>query len=221
LQAIYAYWGHPATVGQIISDIPQLETGGTLAVQLACHALERGFDALIYTYNLHIFDPTWFQNDAVDLAQRLQRQRDRKTTSNAHFSLATDHYLRFLELGGRVRMQRLDRSMIHDHLTREIPLLAGLSATFLYQEARERSQSPDQSGISSVPDDLGGYPVGHFVVLSGYDDEADTVMVSDPLHPNPRFGARQYWASIDHVSAAIFLGIVTYDANLLLIQPKS
>ncbi len=224
LQAIYAYWGHVATVAEIIAEIPQLDTGGTLAVQLGCHALERGFDATIVTYNLYMFDPTWFRagpdGEAVDLIDRLQRQRKLKAPSSFRFALASDHYLNFLHLGGKVRMERLGRPMIHDHLTAKVPLLTGLSATYLYQESRERSQAPDDRGVTCLPDDIGGTPVGHFVVLSGYDDAADKVMVSDPLHPNPRWKDRHYWSSVDHVSAAIFLGIVTYDANLLVIQPK-
>jgi hypothetical protein len=48
-------------------------------VWLACHALRRGYDATIYTYNLQLFDPTWFVNgEAVNLADRLEAQRRAK-----------------------------------------------------------------------------------------------------------------------------------------------
>ncbi|QDS90762.1 hypothetical protein EC9_49780 [Rosistilla ulvae] len=207
-------------VAQILADIPQLEMGGTLAVQLACHALVRGFSASIYTYNVQVFDPTWFNRSEVDLAERLQRQRDAKGDANPRLSVATDAYLRFVSLGGQVLMQPLERPLIRQHLTDRVPMLAGLSATFLYQESRERPQAPDDRGISSVPDDLTGEPVGHFVVLSGYDDEADAVMIADPLHPYSS-GASQpyYWSPIDHVAAAVLLGIVTFDSNFLVLRP--
>ncbi len=231
LQAIYAYWGHQTTVSQIIDEIPQLETGGTLAVQLACHALRNDFDATIYSYNLQLFDPTWFRQSAVclpavdlpavDLTDKLTRQRDAKAVGNDRFALATNHYLNFLSLGGHVQMRRLERSMIEEHLIANQPMLAGLSSTYLYGEARERYQVPDARGISGVADDIAGHPVGHFVVIRGYDNDIDKLMVSDPMHPNPRWPDRHYWASFDHVAAAIFLGIVTYDANLLVIRPKS
>jgi hypothetical protein len=220
LQAIYKYWGKTATVPEIVEQIPQFETGGTLAVELACHALNNGFSATIYTYNLQVFDPTWFQIAQTDLAAKLSLQRELKAESNPRLAIATEVYLRFLSLGGEVRMQPLERPLIKQHLLAGLPLLAGLSATFLYQESRERPQVPDEHGISSVGDDVGGEPAGHFVVLSGYDDEADTVLINDPLHPNPASPSRNYWSANDHVAAAILLGILTYDANLLVVQPK-
>ncbi|QDV57120.1 hypothetical protein Mal33_31210 [Rosistilla oblonga] len=222
LQAIYRYWGVHMPVSQILADIPQLEMGGTLAVQLACHALVRGFTATIYTYNVQVFDPSWFNRPDIDLAERLQRQRECKGDSNPRLAVATDAYLRFIALGGQVRMQPLERPLIRQHLTERVPMLAGLSATFLYQEARECPQPPDERGISSIPDDLRGEPVGHFVVLSGYDDEADSVMIADPLHPNSG-GASQsyYWSPIDHVAAAVLLGIVTFDSNFLVLRPQT
>ena len=44
-------------------------------------------------------------------------------------------------------------------------------------------------------------------------------LVADPYDPHPHGPNRRYWASIDRVIGAILLGIVTYDANLLVITP--
>jgi hypothetical protein len=221
LQAIYKFWNDEVSVKEIMADIPELETGGTLAVQLGSHALARGYSATIYTYNVQMFDPTWFRSPKGDFVQRLKRQREWKGKTNARLAVATEAYVRFLELGGDLLMQPLERDLIIQHVTSNVPMLAGLSATFLYQESRERQQPPDANGITGVPDDIGGEPVGHFVVLSGYDQKAESVMISDPLHPNPRSPSQHYWARIDHVAAAILLGIVTFDAILLVIRPKS
>ena len=38
---------------------------------------------------------------------------------------------------------------------------------------------------------------------------------------HPHGPNRRYWISIDRVIGAVLLGIVTYDANLLVITPKS
>ncbi len=53
LHAVYRYFGDSvSSCRQVVDEIPQLEDGGTLAVVMACHALARGYQATIYTYNV-------------------------------------------------------------------------------------------------------------------------------------------------------------------------
>ena len=211
LHAIYRYYGDDPLLTQIIKEVPALEGGGTLAVFLACHALRRGYDAVIYTYNLEVFDPSWFGDGNVDLAERLQAQLQHKQW--AKIKKATAGYLEFLSLGGRIKFADLTSDLVHRYLNRGTPILTGLSATYLYRTARE-------FGPKSDYDDLRGTPAGHFVVLCGYDKEARMVMVADPLHPNP-MGPSQYYATkISRLIGAVFLGVITHDANLLIIEPK-
>lgn len=219
LHAVYNYWDDPLPLEQVISEVGQLPLGGTLAVHLACHALSRGYAATIYTYNLQLFDPTWFSGRKVDLAQKLRAQQACK--SSVRLSLATDAYCKFLDLGGRVKMEPLEESLILKAMTAGTPLLSGLSATFLYQESREVPFPPTAEGISSKPDDVAGSPVGHFVVLCGYRPATGEVLVADPMWPNPRADDHIYAAPLSQVAAAVLLGILTYDANLLVIQPSS
>ena len=109
-------------------------------------------------------------------------------------------------------MEDLSKSLIRKFLNRSQPILTGLSATFLYRSARELSSESEY-------DDVRGQPMGHFVVLSGYDRENRTVLVTDPFRPNPVSTGHNYQVSMDRIIGAILLGIVTYDANLLVIQP--
>jgi hypothetical protein len=46
-------------------------------------------------------------------------------------------------------------------------------------------------------------------------------MVVDPYQPNPWGPSHEYWIGVDRVVAAILLGIVTHDANLLVVYPKA
>jgi len=208
LEAVYRYYGHDTILDRVAAEVVTLPGGGTMAVWLACHALQHGFDADIYTYNLHIFDPTWFQGD-IELAERLAEQRDfKQDPALAH---ATEGYLEFLRLGGRLRFQELNGKLIRRILNREQPILTGLSATYLYNCARE---------LGNEYDDVRGEPTGHFVVLRGYDKAARAVSVADPLLDNPRFGAHYYSVKIDRLIGAILLGILTHDANLLVIEPR-
>ncbi|QEG38315.1 cysteine peptidase family C39 domain-containing protein [Roseimaritima ulvae] len=227
LAAVYQYWQDPVDLSQLIVEVGQLGSGGTLAVQLACHGLGRGYEAVINTYNLQLFDPTWFgprgASDATVLAdkltQQLQQKRGRSDIDQHRLQVSTECYLRFLALGGQLQMRPLDEQLIVQSLTQGIPLLCGLSATYLYQECRERSHAVDNQGLSSTRDDVAGDPAGHFVVLHGYDRHSGHVFIADPLHPNPIAPTNKYAAPLSQVAASIHLGIVTYDANLLSLTP--
>jgi hypothetical protein len=128
-------------------------------------------------------------------------------------SIATAAYLEFLAGGGRLKFEDLTGALIRKYLNRGVPLLTGLSATYLHRTAREFGPRLDA-------DDVRGDPIGHFVVLCGYDRAARQVLVADPLEHNPISGNNQYVVSVDRVICAILLGIVTYDANLLIIEPR-
>jgi hypothetical protein len=87
-----------------------------------------------------------------------------------------------------------------------------LSSTFLYRTAREY-------GRDGKADDTRGVPIGHFIVIAGYDWAQGTVLVKDPYGPNPYSESQEYWINIDRVINAVLLGMVTHDANLLVIRP--
>lgn len=211
LHSVYRYHGDEIELAKVISEVPRVAGGGTLDVLLACHALRRGYEATIFTYNLQLFDPTWFRPARTDLAEMLQRQMEYKLSPI--LKVATRAYLEFLDLGGKLRFEDLTGALIRKYLGRSIPVLTGLSATFLHRMAREY-------GATCEPDSVRGEPTGHFVVLCGYNKESREVLVADPLATNPVSGGNRYVVSIDRVINAILLGIVTYDANLLIIEPQ-
>ena len=214
LQAVYDYYEDVLPLTQVVNEIPQLVDGGTLAVVLGHHALRRGYRATLLTFDLHVFDPTWFSASPEQLSEKLREQMAVKETPK--FRAATRSYLEFLEHGGQIQMQDLTNELIRKYLNRSVPILTGLSATYLYQEKREL--------LDSTPDDIRGHPTGHFVVLCGYDRKNREVLIADPLHPNPMAEGQRYHVSIDRVKCAILLGVMTYDANLLIIEsqnPKS
>lgn len=220
LHAVYRYFGDHLPLDTLIHEVGQLEQGGTLAVFLGCHALRRGYDVKLYSYDLQVFDPTWFREDRdVNLEEKLLAQMEAKASPRLH--TATIAYIEYLRLGGKLRMGTLSIELIRRYLKKGIPVLAGLSSTFLYNEMREYCPENPPPGKSVLADDIRGYPAGHFVVLCGYDPERRTVLVADPLEANPFTRDRLYALDIDRVFSAIMLGIVTYDANLLIIRPRN
>lgn len=220
LHAIYRFLGDEIPLDTVLDEVGRLDSGGTLGVLLGVHALGRGHRATVYTFNLEIFDPTWFREGGrslrnAELTAKLLAQRDAKP--NPRLVAATDAYVEFLRLGGRLRMQNLDGRLVRRYLKRSIPVLTGLSATYLYAESRE--WQPDPLVPHWVPDDVRGEPSGHFVVLRGYDSSTGMVLVADPLSDNP-FSEHHYVVGLERVTCAILLGIVTYDANLLVVEPR-
>ena len=208
LQAVYRYWGDERPLDEVIAQVRRLEGGGTLGVLLGCHALESGYRAVAYTYNLRVFDPTWFAT-GVDVRERLARRA--ATTRDERLRVACAAYLAFLERGGEVRYEDLRPQLLRELLVHG-PILTGLSATYLYASMRETPTGQDN--------DIEGEPVGHFVVLTEFDARRNEVAVADPLDDNPRFGSAFYRVAVHRLICAILLGVVTYDATLLMIHPK-
>jgi hypothetical protein len=214
LHAVYRYYDDTIALPQVVAEVPALEGGGTLSVYLAMHALRRGYRTTIIPYNLQIFDPTWAQLPAAEIVVRLRRQAAVKTGMPG-FARITDAYLEYLQRGGRLRFEVLTARLIRSYLRRGIPILTGLSATYLYDCSREYD-----AGGEVVYDDVRGESCGHFVVLAGYNREARRAVVADPFLPNPLAEGQHYAVALDRLVCAILLGILTYDGDLLIIQPE-
>lgn len=211
LHAIYQFFNDSISLNSVIDEVEEIEGGGTFGVLLAEHALDRGYHAVICSFNLQLFDPTWSRQSNEEIIQKLVQQSEFKNDSK--LKMASDAYIRFLEKGGEICFQDLDYSLIKSWLQKDQPIIAGLSATYLYQSAREFGANMDY-------DDVRGEPAGHFVVLHGYDPETKEVYIADPLKKNPLVNGQFYKMSINRVINSILLGIVTYDANLIVITPN-
>ena len=233
LHAVYRYYGEELSLEQVIREAPRLDgEGGTLAVLLGCDALRRGYQASIYTFNLSVFDPTWFHplrspegpaggareslaareragRADVDLREKLKAQMAAK--DDPKLRIAGQAYIEFIALGGQLLMQDLTASLMRRYLKRGIPIITGLSATYLHYCPRE---------FGPKPDDIRGEPSGHFVVLCGYNKQEKTVRVADPYLHHPVMTRHYYEVGLDRLSCAILLGVLTYDANLLIIEPS-
>ena len=211
LQAVYRHYRDDIDLTDVIGEARALDSGGTLGALLGVHALKRGYRAVLYTYNLEVFDPTWFRLTRSEMKQRMKRRME-ANPGRHRLQVATQAYLDFLDLGGEVRCTDLSPRLVRRLLDEERPVLTGLSATWLYDEARE-------IGATNTPNDVLGEPAGHFVVLTGYDERSAKVSVADPLQPNALARDGLYAVAISRLITAVLLGVLTYDANLLQIRP--
>jgi hypothetical protein len=217
LHAVYRHYGLDLPLTDIIDSVERSISGGTLSSLLGKHALMQGFDATILVNNMKIFDPTWFKKSRVSreiLATKLKSQSKFKHSKG--ITQVTKGYLEYLELGGNVRFKTLDVKTLKYYFDKKIPILTGLSSTYLYRSARECFTSDGESYF----DDIQGEPCGHFVVLCGYDEHHKLIVVADPFRKNPFTNDNYYKVSSTRIINAILLGVLTFDATLLIIEPK-
>jgi len=211
LHGLYRYHGVDLPLGQVVREVESLSGGGTLDVFLAHHALQRGFAATLITCNLLVFDPSWFPAPSDAIAAKLRASLPRRHKPKLRQAIQAT--IRYCEMGGDVRMEVLNGALIRRYLNRNLPILTGLSSTFLYGDARSNP-------ATNRRDDLGGEAEGHFVLLTGYDREARTVQIADPYDRNPLANRSRYSVSMDRLINSILLGVLTYDANLLILRPR-
>jgi hypothetical protein len=215
----YRYWGEDIPLPDVIASTRSLSGAGagrgTLAVMLGVDALTRGYRATLYTFNLHVFDPSWFDGHGSAprerLAEKIAAQAAAKRGRNKRFDAASASYEDFVRRGGSIRFRDLTGQMISRFIRDGRPVLTGLSATYLYRCKREFGPTDDY-------DDIRGEPAGHFVVLHGYANRR--VTIADPLADNPGFESQRYSVPMARLVPAIMLGVLTYDANMLVIQPR-
>jgi len=212
LHAVYNFFDDQVSLDEVIAGVKSLQEGGTLAVNLGIHALKRGYTAKIYTLNLHVFDPTWFELSREKMIMKMTKRGEGK--GDPKLSFAIESYVEFLELGGEISFRDFSTGLLKKYLFRNVPVISGLSSTFLYRSKRE-------NGILNKEDDILGDPSGHFVVLVRYDRLKKRVLLADPFKKNPIAGEQYYYVSANRLINSILLGIVTYDANLLIVEPRT
>lgn len=210
LHAVYQHFEDNYGLEKLIADIPENPDGGTYSVMLANHALKRGYQATIYSYNLRVFDPTWADHSSSEIAKKLAIRREHSHSKRGRANLSA--YIEFLESGGKMRFDELDSALLAMLLAHGTPVIAGLNSTHLYRNSRVKRSGKD--------DDVIGEVEGHFVTLFEYDHANKQILVADPYHKNPLSDSQIYAIDPQRLINSIMLGIVTYDANLLLIDKK-
>lgn len=216
LRQVYDFYGFRIDMDEVVDALERNEDGGTLAVYLAMAALRRGFMSRLYSYDLQIFDPTWAKLPAEELIEKVRARlaylRDPKRRG------AAVAYVRYLQMGGEIAFAELNPALLKGIIDRGHPVLAGLSATYLYGFERERW---DEATGRLVIDDIAGDPIGHFVVISGYDDYGRMLTVLDPSEHVPASADGRVTVAADRLINAIMLGDATYDAVLLELWPQT
>jgi hypothetical protein len=214
LRKVYDFYGFDVDMDAVVDAIERNEDGGTLAVFLGMAAMRRGLRARIYTYDLQIFDPTWSHLAGEELIRKIRARSPYLTDAKRRGAAVA--YVRYLEKGGELAFDELTPALLKSIIDRGHPILAGLSATYLYGFQRERW---DEVNGRLIDDDIAGDPTGHFIVVSGYDQWGRRLTVLDPSEHVPASPDGRLIVSAERLINSILLGDVTYDAVLLELWP--
>lgn len=211
LTAVLQFHGAKLDLPAVRSATPVNPDGGTLAPHLGRAALSFGFAVRAHPLALKVFDPTWRGLPREALRDRVGRRL--QTRPEGRERRVHEAWLGFLDAGGEVALGELRASELVGAIDRGHPLICGLCVTWLYQHAREL---PDDNQI----DDIEGQPVGHFVVICGYERGGAKFVVADPW-PQPPFAHDDglYVVSRRRLTQAILLGDATHDAVLVEVLP--
>lgn len=207
LLQVYRYLGLERTLAEVIKATRRNPDGGTLAVYLALSALAEGWRPTLYTFDLDVFDPTWAELPPREVIAKLEARI--VEVEGERLRRIVGAYADVLRQGGRVVLTDLDRRLLVDLLAAGRPILAGLSATWLYRGRRE---------LAEEPDDVGGWPVGHFVVVSGYRPDGDQFLVVDPSRDVPKARHGAYPVRWERLMASILLADATDDGVLMVLD---
>lgn len=210
LTQVLAHHGEGRSFAEVEAHVERNPDGGTLGVHLGRAALELGYRVTLYSCNLRVLDPTWARLSRDELRGKLEARAD--TVRDSRLAHVTRTYVEFLQHGGDVEFDDFERDLLIRLVRQRQPVIAGLSATYLYGSARE-------DPWTNVPDDIGGEPTGHFVVIDGYHDHGDRFEVLDPYPHNPFAKGNRYQVSAQRLLNAILLGDVTYDGVLVVVRP--
>lgn len=216
LRNVYSFYGLDLELDDVLLGVERNEDGGTLAVFLGMAAIRQGFRTRIYTYDLQIFDPSWTVLDPPALVSKVRARFP--YLADAKRKRAAMAYVRYLGMGGALSFDDLTPRLLRSIIDRGHPVLAGLSATYLYGFTRERW---DEAEGRLVEDDVAGEPTGHFIVISGYDRWGRQFTVLDPSTHVPASTDGRIIVGAERLINAILLGDLTYDAVLLELWPAS
>lgn len=208
LKKVYEFYGYPKPLQEIIDETRSVTGGGTVCPFLGLNALQNGFAATIYPFNLVVFDPTWYGLPRGGLLEKIRLRR--RTSRRKKLREVADAYVEYLEAGGELRFCDLSAGLIHELIADGLPILTGLCATYLYQTPRV---------LEDRYDDVRGDPEGHFVVVCGSLPREGKLVVRDPARKIPFSEDGRYTIGADRLIQAILMGDSTYDAVFLVVRP--
>ena len=177
---------------------------GVLDPHMAMAALDYDFKVKTISYNYRVFHPAWEKLPPDSLLAKLQDYLPH--IKNYKDSVSATGYIRYLQRGGKVEFQPLDKELIVSYLQQGLPVIAALDMEYLYAGTVAWSAGQPEHAT-------------HFVVIHGYNAAQDEFEISDHWYkvtiPNEN---GHYFAPAARVITAILLGFQVNDGELIIVE---
>jgi len=203
LQQVFGYYKKQISQKEILKSLKKPKRGMSVP-KAGLFAKKHGFNPLVITNNIYIFDPTWLKLGNIKLIKNLEK---RKKFINKYNQSLIDDYLEYLKANGRTKFDTIRLDLFVKYLSKNIPIVVEIASTFLYKKSK--SIKPGQFN-----NPFKGKIEGHGVVIAGFNKNKFKIIDPDSKN-NPYSRSGIYWISIDELIASIF---ILEGKSLLLIR---
>lgn len=212
LRGIYAYYGEDISMDDLVVSTTRFSNRRLRPLALAIDALERGYAVTVHCCDTRIFDLSWMGLVSSELKEKLEYHKSK--ADSVHLTQTFDAYIQILEKGGTIDLSEINRAVIRKAVELKAPIIAAVSATHLFHSKREYLDSKDRP----VLDDAKGKTAGHLVAVTAW--VGKEITLHDPYLANPITGKAKYKVYISRLMRSILLGVLSYDAQMVVITKK-
>ncbi len=141
---------------------------GTWSPYIGIYAMKLGYNVEIFTYDVSLFDPTWFNLSNKSLIKKLKIAIKKIKDKDKKFGVRG--YIDFLREGGKLTFKIPTKKILIKFLKKKIPPMAFVNSTAYYKRKRKDFKAGKRSEFGEVG--------GHCIVISGYKN--GKFIVTDP-----------------------------------------
>jgi len=183
LLQVLAYYGTNLELKEVVKEISNCEVDelklGASECELGMFAIKRGFKSTVVSLDVRRFDATWFELSSEELKKKLELRSEflhklspediKEGQGTQYLDNVTKYYSEYLEKEGKVKFLPISKELIKKYIDNKIPVIALVSSQLYFKKARK---------YNGEFDDIKGKPTGHWIVVSGYDE--NNFIITDP-----------------------------------------
>ena len=181
LQQVFNYYKKSISQKEILNSL-KIPGRGMSIPRAGMYTIERGFNPIIVSNNIYIFDPAWFDLNKTELIKKLVK---RKRFIDEYGQSVISDYLAYLKAGGKIEFNTVCSDLIKKYLIQGKPIVIELASNYLYKKSKSSKQG-------KFDDPVRGKIDGHGVVVAGFSKSKFKIIDPDSKS-NPYSKNGIYW----------------------------